>query len=110
MKFINKFFINAGLFSVLSLLLLIPVLAVTMASFNTRMVENAEVLSAQDESISTEQELYNDVPVELEEIIRKVETEMAKETLEKQATKSQETTRYSGTAESPAADGLEIGN
>ncbi|HBY10253.1 hypothetical protein A2473_01510 [candidate division WWE3 bacterium RIFOXYC2_FULL_42_13] len=110
MKFINKFFINAGLFSVLSLLLLIPVLAVTMASFNTRMVENAEVLSAQDESISTEQELYNDVPVELEEIIRKVETEMAKQATENQVAEPQETTGYSGTAESPATDALEIGN
>ena len=70
MKFINKFFMNAGLFSVLSLLLLIPVLAVSMAGFNTSAVDSSEVLSAQDENINTGEELYNDLPFELEEIIR----------------------------------------
>ncbi|EKD31995.1 MAG: hypothetical protein ACD_77C00200G0002, partial [uncultured bacterium] len=88
-----KLFINAGLFSVLSLLLLIPVLAVTMASFNNNMVENAEVLSAQDEINNSQKGLYNDIPVELEEIIRKVELEMAKQA-----------------AESTATGGLKIGN
>ncbi|KKS31316.1 hypothetical protein A2380_02955 [candidate division WWE3 bacterium RIFOXYB1_FULL_43_24] len=86
MKFINKLFINAGLFSVLSLLLLIPVFAVTMSSFNTKIEENAEVLSAQDESINKEKELYNDIPAELEDIIRKVEIEMANQAAESSAT------------------------
>jgi hypothetical protein len=79
MKFINKLFVNAGLFSVLTMLLLVPVLAITAMSFTSKSVENTEVLSAQDKKIIEKKELYNDVPVELEEIIRRVEMEMAKE-------------------------------
>lgn len=105
MKFINKLFMNAGLFSVLSLLLLIPVLAVSMAGFNAGTVESSEVLSAQDENINKGEELYNDVPVELEEIIRKVELEMARQSAE-----SGVTLGPSGTAESSVPDELDIGN
>jgi hypothetical protein len=105
MKFLNKLFINTGLFSVLTLLLLVPVLAVTMAGFNTRSVESSEVLSAQDENINTREERYDGVPVELEEIIRKVELEMAKE-----AAANQEAARNSMPVVSSPTEVLEIGN
>lgn len=105
MKFINKLFINTGLFSVLSLLLLVPVLAVTMAGFNTANLESSEVLSAQDENVNVQEKRYDGVPMELEEIIRKVELEMAKE-----AAGQQETTGNYVPAESSATDTLEIGN
>lgn len=105
MKFINKLFINTGLFSILLLLLLVPVLAVTMAGFNTTGLESSEVLSAQDENINTQEKRYDGVPMELEEIIRKVELEMAKE-----AAEQQETTRNYIPSGSSATDTLEIGN
>lgn len=78
MKALNKLLLNMGLFSVLSMLLIIPIMAVAFAGFTNRALEKTEVLSAQDKAADVEEriELYNDVPVELEELIRKIEQEM----------------------------------
>ncbi len=78
MKALNKLLVNMGLFSVLSMLLLVPIMAVAFAGFTNKALEQTEVLSAQDKADDAEEhvELYNDVPVELEELIRKIEEEM----------------------------------
>ncbi|MBF0253458.1 MAG: hypothetical protein HQL29_06560 [Candidatus Omnitrophica bacterium] len=80
MKTLNKFLVNMGLFSVLSMLLVIPMVAITFAGFTNKTVESSEVLSAQDKApkaaVEEETELFNDVPQELEELIRQVEKEM----------------------------------
>ena len=85
MKFINKLFVNTGLFSILALLLIVPIIAITMAGFNPTASETSEVLSAQDRAVETIQEnsaANETLPSELQEIIRQVEMEMAKEAAE----------------------------
>ncbi len=92
MRFINKLFVNTGLFSILALLIIVPIVAVTMTGFNPSASETSEVLSAQDRSVE-EAPVYEELPSDLEEIIRRVEMEMAKEA-----------------AESAGIGNLEIGN
>lgn len=81
MRFINKLFVNTGLFSILALLIIVPIVAVTMTGFNPSGGEASEVLSAQDRTIE-EAPVYEELPSDLEEIIRRVEMEMAKEAAE----------------------------
>lgn len=81
MRFINKLFVNTGLFSILALLIIVPIVAVTMTGFNPSGGEASEVLSAQDRSVE-EAPVYEELPSDLEEIIRRVEMEMAKEAAE----------------------------
>ncbi|GIW69373.1 MAG: hypothetical protein KatS3mg101_0120 [Patescibacteria group bacterium] len=92
----NKLFVNTGLFSILALLLIVPIVAITMAGFNPTASGTSEVLSAQDRAVETfrENSAANEtLPIELQEIIKQVEIEMAKEA-----------------AESAGVGDLEIGN
>lgn len=90
MKFISKIFVNTGLFSVLAMLLLVPMLAVTFMNFSAKSVEKTEVLSAQDSKETPEKELNNDVPKDLEVLIKQMEQEMAEQAAKSAANNSLE--------------------
>lgn len=81
MKLLSKIFVNTGLFSVLSLILVLPILATVAVNFSNKPSENTEVLSAQDSNVE-KSEPVDDTPEELKEIIKRVELEMYKEAVE----------------------------
>jgi len=82
-----------------------PISKILCKIYNTLYEKKEVYFELQDENINKGEKLYNDMPVELEEIIRKVELEMARQSAEPGVTSGS-----SGTAESSVPDELEIGN